>query len=318
MADGHEAAGGMLGQAPGTGPMAGVSEPRIVVPLDGSEGALVALPVARGLAQVIGATIHLLHVSEQALPLREVTRLLGLSPELMEGVILDELTGDPAERIAQFGCEPGTMLVMASHSNHGKYGLGEVSSRVLELASCPLVLVRRERGMAPWRLQRMLLPHDGSPVTAAGFFPAVRLAQQAEASVFVLHVATLTGEPMPGSLPVPPYVDQPHLEWPEWTLEFLERMDVFTETAAALQPRLFLSKGKPGEEILRFARERSIDLIAVSWHGTLEPQRAGTLKEIIDSAPCPVLFAKAPEEEPAETKHRGTIDLRNAGPFLHS
>ncbi|MGI5862899.1 MAG: universal stress protein [Myxococcales bacterium] len=318
MADQHEAEGGMLGQMPGTGPTAEAIEPRIVVPLDGSEGALTALPVARGLAQVTGATIHLLHVSEQALPLREVSRQLGLTPEQMEGVVLDELTGEPAERIAQFCCEPGTLLVMASRSNHGKYGLGEVSSRVLELAGCPIVLVRRERGMAPWCLQRMLLPHDGSPVTAAGFRPAVRLAQLAEATVFVLHVATLSGEPTPGSLPVPPYVDQPHLEWPEWSLEFLERMDVFTETAAALQPRLFLSKGDPGQEILRFARERGVDLIAVSWHGTLELRRAGTLKEIIDNAPCPVFFAKAPEEEPAETQHRGTIDLRNAGPFLHS
>jgi nucleotide-binding universal stress UspA family protein len=317
----HQESGLESGRAVGRGgPGVRQSEPRIVVPLDGSEAAMAALPVARTLAEIGGATVHLLYVSERQLPLREVSGLLGLSPQQLDGVVLEEVIGEPGDRILEFSCLPETTVVMTTHSAGpgAEHGLGPVTGQVLGSAGCPIVLVHPERGFGPWRLQRMLLPHDGSPVTAAGFRPAVRLAEKAEAAVFVLHVATLTGEPTPGSLPVPRYVDQPQHEWPEWTREFLERMDVFTEVSAGLPPRLLLSKGEPGEEILRFAAARSIDLIALSWHGTLEPRHAGTLKRVLDHAPCPIFFAKAPEEEPPARKSAGTIDLRESGPYLNS
>jgi nucleotide-binding universal stress UspA family protein len=290
-----------------------------MVPLDGSERSLVALPVAKALAEIEGATIHVLHVCDRDVPARELCAGLHLAKEQLTGVVLDELTGMPAARIVELaGRIPDSMLVMAAHAQEVEVGneLGPVTEQVLANVSCPVVLVRPELGARPWSLKRILLPHDGSPVTAAGFLPAVRLAELAEAEILVLHVATLSGEPAPGSLPVPPYVDQPHLEWPEWTREFLERMEVFTDLPTTQQPRLFLSKGDPGHEILRFATEQRVDLIALSWHGSLERARAGTLKDVILNAPCPLLFAKAPTEEPRVTK--GSLELREGAHYLHS
>lgn len=300
-------------------PRAGAT-PAIVVPLDGTDRALVALPIARTIGAILGATVHLVYVSDRQLPLLEVNRRLGLSPQQMEGMVLDELNGPPGARIAQFASSTEALVVMAAHTAEvgPREELGPVTEQVLAETDGPVLLVRPELSLRDWALRRVLLPHDGSPVTAAGFRSAVELAERAEAGLFVLHVATLTGAPTPGSLPVPRYVDQPHHEWPEWTREFLERMDVFNELPTGLQPRLFLSKGDPAKEILRFAQERNIDLIALSWHGTLERRRAGTLKEVILNAPCPVLFSKAPEEEPSEKPGAGTIDLREAGPYLHS
>jgi nucleotide-binding universal stress UspA family protein len=310
-----------------TGPFAGGpqppragTKPTVVVPLDGTDRSMVALPVARTLGKTLGGTLHVVYVTDRPLPLLEVNRRLGLRPEQMEGAVLDELSGPVGERIAEFASQsPDSLVVMSAHSAQVGPGeeLGPVTERVLAESTTPVLLVRPELSLRDWAPHRVLLPHDGSPVTAAGFRPAVHLAELAESSLYVLHVATLGAESTPGSLPVPPYVDQPHHEWPEWTREFLERMDVFTDLPTGLQPRLFLSKGEPAAEIVRFANERSIDLIALSWHGSLELKHAGTLKKVILNAPCPVLFSKAPELEP-EQRRGGTIDLRQSGPYLHS
>jgi len=271
--------------------------PTVILPLDGSSLATMAFPVAKALADLEGGTLHVVHAAERLVAPRELAGQLGLSPGHLAEVVIDELAGDPAEAIISLvreTAEPRLVMVAYARTLAAGHELGPVTERVLGEVDCPVVLVRPQHDVEGWELGRMLLPHDGAPHTAEGFAPAARLAERAEAEVYVLHVATLSGTPEPGTLPVPPYVDQPQHEWPEWTREFLDRMEVFTGLSPELEPRLFLSKGAPGAEILRYADERHIDLIALSWHGSLASEHAATLKEVILSAPCPVLFLRAP------------------------
>lgn len=53
----------------------------VLVPLDGSTHAMAALPVARVLAELEGASLRILHVGEPLLPPRDLLDTLGLMPE---------------------------------------------------------------------------------------------------------------------------------------------------------------------------------------------------------------------------------------------
>ena len=57
-----------------------MSEPVILVPLDGSEHALAALPVAKVLGEIERVSVHILHVSEHELTGEESTRTGGCGP----------------------------------------------------------------------------------------------------------------------------------------------------------------------------------------------------------------------------------------------
>lgn len=265
----------------------------ILVPLDGSSRATVALPVARAFAELEGATLHIVHVSETTAPSSATLEKLGLTPEQLHGYVLDQATGEPAARIVQLAGEhEDVLIVMCTHTATDKPrgALGRVAEEVLCSAPCPVVLLQPDRGLEPWVLRKILLPHDGTPTTASAVSHAARLAIRADAELVVLHVAEAgtRHRAEPGTLATPRYVDQPQHEWSSWEREFLERLAALGSCPAAVQLRLRLETGEPGAEIARAVQEHDCNLIVLGWHGQLSGERASTLKMVIQEAACPL------------------------------
>ncbi|HEX7049437.1 MAG TPA: universal stress protein [Longimicrobiales bacterium] len=284
--------------------VAGPPAPTVLVPLDGSASATAALPVARTLAGLLRATLHVIHVAPQPIPEAEIPERLRLSPEQLHDAVVDTREGDPIPNILDVvaGQPSSTVLVLCTHTgaDHAAGGLGRVAEALLLDAPCPLLFVQPERGMAPWVLHRALLPHDGTPTTAAAFHPAADLARRADAELVVLHAAA-PGEARPaepGTYTAPLYVDQPQHEWPSWAWEFLERVGSLGRLPSGLKLRLFLARGDPGSTIIDFARRNPVDLIILAWHGRREPERALTVKTVLRQAPCPVLIQRVREPAP--------------------
>lgn len=269
--------------------------PTIIVPLDGTDHARVALPVARELAALMGAVLHVVHIAERPAPPRDRLRELGLDPARIGHTVLDERRGSPGAGVLDVARELGSsMVVICPYTGLERPArlLGHVADEVLRRAECPVVLVDPRRGTAPWHLRRVLLPHDGTPTSAAAFVPAADLALRAGARVDVLHVAT-PGEPVEqGTMTAPRYVDHPEHEWPQWAAEFLARLRARSPGPADLH--LYLTRGEPGPAILRFAAEHDVDLVVLASRGTLEPARAATTKAVIRDAPCPVMVVHVP------------------------
>lgn len=177
--------------------------------------------------------------------------------------------------------------------------LGLAARGVLSRARCPVVLVRPEQGEEPWRLDELLVPHDGTPATTAALCPAAELARTIGARLFALHVAAPGARrpEEPGSLQVPHYVDQPQHEWPAWAGEFVERLRSQCPIDLA-KVRFLLGHGEPAAEILRVAEESSVDLIVLAWHGTLEAEHARIFKALLLRAPCPMMVLRVDPEAP--------------------
>jgi len=269
----------------------------IIVPLDGTQAALAAVPVAGVLATLLDAALHVLHVGERVLPPADRLRELGLAPEMLEGSVLDQRTGPPAEGILRFAAErPEPLIVICTHTDVEKQrgALGSVAEAVLVGACCPVILVQPERGLRRWTLRRILLPHDGTPATTAAMDPAGDLAELTGAEVFVLYVAA-PGTPQPtepGTFTMPRYIDQPQHEWPAWAAEFMGRMCALGHPPSEVQFTLFMATGDPGAEIVRAAREHDADLVVLAWHGVWEPERATTMRRVIREVGCPTLVVQ--------------------------
>lgn len=277
-----------------------MSEPVILVPLDGSEQALAGVPVAKVLGEIGHMALHILYVGEHELPEAELHDRLAHGSPALDGLVIHTRIGTASDRILQTAREIASrLIVMCRHSRPERATLlGRTAMQVLRDAPCPVVLVPPERGVASWHLQHMLVPHDGTPTTSAALKPAMQLADLANAELLVAHVTDVRAHPSePGSFTTPRYVDQPQYEWPSWGNEFAKRLACI-HPLGHLNVRVFLAHGDPAAEILRLSERQSTDLIVLAWRGRWEIPHAQILKQVLCSASCPVMVVRAAAAEP--------------------
>jgi nucleotide-binding universal stress UspA family protein len=272
-----------------------MSKGLILVPLDGSTQALAALPVARVFAEIEQADLHVLYVGEHRIANEELRSRLGRDASLLDGLPIDARIGMPATEILQVAQEikPG-LIVLCRHSGteRGKM-LGRTAMKVLHDAPCPMVLVPPERGVTPWHLHHVLVPHDGTPSTSAALRPAAEIAERGRAELLVAHVTDVKRAPVEaGSFTTPRYVDQPQHEWPAWAREFYSRLACICPLDR-LHVRILLAHGDIAAEVVRLSEQQSTDLIVLAWRGIWEVPRAATMKNVLRQAHCPIMVVRA-------------------------
>lgn len=280
---------------------------RILVPLDGSTEAEIALPYAEEIAVRFAAELILVSVSEPTgeekddLYLsyleRVKERVRGQLQEwgAKEGAKLrsEVLLGRPANQILTYAEENTvSLIVMASRgrSGHGPWLLGNIAAKILRAINKPVLLVRvppaQDRVQEKRLVKRILLPLDGSDIGEAAFpyAEALALGMPAELILFqVLRPAVLIAE---GSTMVSGavYEKQEEIRKAHATA-YLDNV-----AGKAEEKRLSISKalvsGYPPERIIDYAQANAIDLIAMSTHG-----RSGISRWVFGSVTDKVLHA---------------------------
>jgi nucleotide-binding universal stress UspA family protein len=272
-----------------------MSKGLILVPLDGSTQALAALPVAKVLGDIEEADLRIVYVGEHNVTGEELHSRLRREASLLDGVRIDVRIGMPATEILQVAQEmKPRLIVLCRHSGTERDKmLGRTAMKVLHDAGCPIVLVPPERGVTPWHLHHVLVPHDGTPSTSAALRPAAEIAERGHAELLVAHVAGINVAPSEaGTLTAPPYVDQAQHEWSAWTSEFLNRLACICPLGG-LNVRMVLAHGDIAVEILRLSEQQSTDLIVLAWRGLWEIPRAATMKNILRDSHCPIMVVRA-------------------------
>jgi nucleotide-binding universal stress UspA family protein len=273
-----------------------MTDPVVLVPLDGSKNALCALPIARILADLEKAPVRILHVSEEIGPLSKTAESLRLEAADLRGATLEVRAGDPGEAILAAAADRGArLIVMCTHSAEVRTAsvIGAAAQAVLCGAHCPVVLVNPTHALSGWALRRVLAPHDGSPAVSKALRPATELAGKAGAELAVLQVACDERALETGSIAPPVYLDQVQHSWPAWSGEFLQRLGSIC-LLTDVRVRLLMGHGEPAEETIRVANEESVDLIVLAWKGRWEAPHASTVKAVLRDAPCPILVTRVP------------------------
>lgn len=168
-------------------------------------------------------------------------------------------SGDPAETLVTTAAQGGHQLIALGHHGRGALRemlLGSVAKRVLAGAPCPTLVVGQR---APSSLGRILVALDGSPQSEAACDAAIAIARACDARALLLNVVDTTALGTPRHAEVMAHM---HVSG--------EREGVRVLAAAArrcaragVAPEVFQVRGPASERILRFATERSVDLIAI-------------------------------------------------------
>jgi nucleotide-binding universal stress UspA family protein len=207
------------------------------------------------------------------------------------------VSGHAAETIV--GCAvsgEADFIVMGTHGAGGleHLMLGSVTEKVLRRAPCPVLTVPpRAQAASALPFKRILCPIDFSSSSLAGLQLACSFAQEADATLTLLHVID---EPDENAL----FVARPHdvhghrTAREQHVLSYLDTLipDAVREWSS---PRLRTAFGVASERILAVAAEEQSDLIVVGVQGRkpLDLMLFGsTTNHVVRRATCPVLTVR--------------------------
>ena len=273
---------------------------KILVPLDGSQLAEIALPYAEEMAGRLGSEIVLLSVAGSA-GAREyhhhqiyVERKSGETrhnaEKCLEGqkerkinVTSVTLVGHPAEEIVNYADrEDIGLIIMATHGLSGirRWALGGVVDKVVRAARQPVALVRakdpgdvRDTGI----LDKLLALLDGSKESEAVLPYIEELALLLKAEVTLLHVVPQNNGV---SADVEAYLDK--------VCNLLRDKGVSV--------RCEIRVGDAAEESIRLADEIETDMVAMTTHGRSGVGRwslGSVAEKVLQGGNTPVLLVRA-------------------------
>jgi len=148
-------------------------------------------------------------------------------------------------------------------------------------------------------LHRILVPTDFSEHSANALGYAVAFAEKFGAELHLLHVVQDLAMFLPDSVTAGPPLMPPVDQLTAATRAALDRI-VAENHLSHLPVHTDIREGTPFYEIIRFAREKDIDLIVMGTHGRsgLVHVLLGSVTEkVVRKAPCPVLTVRHPEHE---------------------
>lgn len=269
--------------------------PRVLVALDESAAPGESIAMGRLVSSALHHPLHGVFVSGSPTEVSDVPKILQVPSQALEGFVLDVEQGDPVHRLLEISdSHPTAFLIVGADPRGGdKLGVGLVASRAIEDSKSPVLMVRP--GVTS-KLERILVPLDGTPSTAIALEPATELARAAGAALDIVLVGEAQHLPNieHGAMLAPQYVDQPHHEWPAFSGEFVERfVHTLGHCSSDVPMRFFLGAGDPGEEILRYARTLGSDLAVLVWHGLASARHAGIFQAVVRRANCSVLILRS-------------------------
>jgi nucleotide-binding universal stress UspA family protein len=244
----------------------------VLAALDSNASGRPVLSTAIALAGLFDSTVTCLHVREEA---------LSAAPELARaaGVELREVSGDPVEQIVTAGQDPDVVaLVLGARGVHGgPQPAGHTALQVITRISKPVAVVP-PHAHPPERIDRILVPLEGTSESSQALDQTIRLAHRHELEVLVLHVYS------PAT--VPAFADHaPHANL-AWEREFLSRYISTPHDRITLVRRL----GVPADDVVVVARETGPDLIVLAWSQDLAPGHARVVSETLARSDIPVLL----------------------------
>jgi nucleotide-binding universal stress UspA family protein len=295
---------------------------QILAPIDFSDSSTHALRYAAALARWYGARVTALHVflnwpavniipslQPAAVPggadamrrdLEDHGRELVAAVEAKDVAIDVLVTEAPAvlgEILAQATRLSADLIVIGTHGRGGvdRLFLGSITEKVLRKAACPVLAVPPHAldlpSKEPVHFQRILCPIDFSTASLTALEHALSLAEEADATLTLLHAvelpAALYDEPMEPVIAL----DQVEADMKAAALRRLEAL-VPVDAREFCTVDTVATRGRASHEIVRVAGERDCDLIVmgVRGRGAINLLVFGSnTHAVIRAATCPVL-----------------------------
>ena len=284
---------------------------RILVPTDFSRTSDAALAHARMLAGSTGATVHLLHVVDNAF----LATVLGdprdyesaayeklqqrLSGENPGGIPVVERSEAPADVITRYARTHNIDLIVMGTHGRGRVAhllLGSVAEKVARTAPFPVLTMRETPRTPGGRRPRILVPTDFSPCSDAALGCAKRIAAKMRGSVCLLHVIdhSAIGVTFRSELSAPESLEARQDQTESARIELGRRL--LADSRSRIVTTVDIVFGASAAMISAYAADHAFDMIVMGTHGRngIAHLLMGSVAEsVIRTAPCPVLTVKS-------------------------
>jgi nucleotide-binding universal stress UspA family protein len=285
---------------------------RILVPLDGSTFAEAAFPAAIAVAERFGGEIRLLRVrphlwADEAVELERAldqeawayladatTRLRAMTSVPVSS---DSRRGNVPEEIVAEAEMSHDLVVMTSHGRGGlsRVWLGSVTDACLRTTECPVLVVRppQEGDEADFRIERVVVPLDGSAVAESALPAAVAVADAFRADLLLVR-SVLAPVPLDTSLfPAPDWVPVDPRELVDSARADLDKVAGRVETARG-RPHVHVDMGRhPAIAIGDAAGAAGLVVMAAHAHSGWRRAILGSVTDkVVRTAGGPVLVVR--------------------------
>jgi nucleotide-binding universal stress UspA family protein len=268
----------------------------VLVPLDGSRLAEAVLPIARGLAAKLGATITLLHVIEHDAPetihgephlmtvasaesyLARVAADLRASGATVEIHVHDNPEKSVSESLKEHADELNPdLLLMASHGSGGVRGFlfGGLAQQVLRRSRRPLLMVHAREAESDaadrvWRCETVAVAIGPNGEGEAALPAAAAIARGFGAAIQLIRAAptlgTLDAERGASAMLVPGATRALLEIEADQAREHLDALAARV-TALGVTARIAIVRGDPAAATVAEAERSHAGLLAVATHG---------------------------------------------------
>lgn len=283
--------------------------PTILLPLDGTPEAEVALVGVQALTRNLPHTIRLLYVGEDpdqthAAYLERIGRLLT---DLGHTTSAQVLPGDPADVILSVGMSLSVDLVILKRDEReGVKGwiLGSITDRVARQIRSPLLLMNPLPGDDRWldyTIRNMLIPLDGSTSAESALDKALPLAERLGA-----HIAIMYSTPWlnPAMAAVPEFYMAGNVS-PEVDRQLEADMHAYLEGVVEryrdrVQPERIAMRGNAADAVIAAAVEHMADLVIMTTQGAggIVHRGLGRMADAVTQASgVPVMLIRPPAVE---------------------
>ncbi|MXV64173.1 universal stress protein [Natronorubrum sp. JWXQ-INN-674] len=290
----------------------------ILIPTDGSDGALAGAKRGIALASRIDADVHVLSVVESRLragefdelefpPLEEraenaVEEIARLAADHDEEIAVTTATrtGTPFQSIREYASRREIdVIIMGTKGRTGldRVLLGSVTENVLRTARTPVLAVppnADESAIGDVAFEHLLLPTDGSDGATIAMEWGIELAARLESMVHTLYSV----DPSPFTGAQEP--DQIHDALERRGEEAIETVrDRARDAGVSISGSI--ASGAPASVIMTYATEHDVDLIVMGTHGRtgIGQWFLGSVTEnVVRQAEVPVLCVPVSAESP--------------------
>lgn len=292
---------------------------KILVPLDGSDLAEVALPYAEELSKRLGSGLVLFYAGDpdrsahqeylerlQQKIRRHAQKQQAKYPNAaipipdVEIVVID---GNPAEGIVDYAADTGIDLtIMATHGRSGlsRWAMGSVADRVVRAISRPVCLIRASGSNADVRpdclISRIFVPMDGSKPGEATLPYVETLAQKTNTEVVLFQLVDKREEC--GN----------EVNWMELrnavernAKTYLRRLEANLINKGIAVRTIVEFGTNPDRHIVDLAERTQSAVVVMSTHGRSGVNRLmfGSIAEkVLRSGTTPLLLVRSPGSEP--------------------
>ena len=154
----------------------------VVVAIANDAAAPAVLTTAYAVANVLGATVEPVHVGAEHATAAEAARHAGVTLRTVPGTPLVELAR------AALPDDVAAIVLGAPGEGGATRPAGSTALQLITMLEKPVVVVRWEGGAGDHRIDRILVPLDGTAGSAAALHELVRLARDAAVEIVVAHV----------------------------------------------------------------------------------------------------------------------------------